>query len=94
MLWYLALCARDGITATVYRDYPVGTMAETAEGGGSFVDVTLRPRVTITSADRVDDADTLHHEAHRMCFIDNSVNFPVNAEPTTSVAQSARGDTW
>ncbi|MDH6198629.1 organic hydroperoxide reductase OsmC/OhrA [Mycobacterium frederiksbergense] len=86
MLWYLALCAREGITVTAYHDRPVGTMNEDAEGSGSFVEVTLRPQVGITSGDRVDDAAKLHHEAHRMCFIANSVNFPVLIEPTTEAS--------
>ncbi|GAA1193742.1 OsmC family protein [Mycolicibacterium alvei] len=82
MLWYLALCAREGIIVTAYTDRPAGTMSENAEGSGVFTDVTLRPQVTITDGERVGEATDLHHEAHRMCFIANSVNFPVAAEPT------------
>ncbi|OBG89511.1 peroxiredoxin [Mycobacterium sp. E802] len=89
MLWYLALCARDGITVTAYSDRPSGTMSENAEGSGVFTDVTLRPEVTITAPERVDDAVGLHHEAHRMCFIANSVNFPVSAEPTVTAPNGA-----
>ena len=87
MLWYLALCAKAGIVVTAYRDRPDGTMSENAEGSGVFTDVTLRPHVTITDGERVGEATELHHEAHRMCFIANSVNFPVSATPTVT-AQS------
>jgi organic hydroperoxide reductase OsmC/OhrA len=86
MLWYLALCAREGIIVTAYTDRPAGTMSENAEGGGVFTDVTLRPQVTITDGERVGEAPDLHHEAHRMCFIANSVNFPVAAEPTINAS--------
>ena len=86
MLWYLALCAKAGIVVTAYRDRPEGTMSENAEGSGVFTDITLRPQVTITAGDRVGEATELHHEAHRMCFIANSVNFPVAAEPTVNVS--------
>lgn len=89
MLWYLALCAQAGIIVTAYSDHPVGTMNENTDGSGSFVDVTLHPDVTITSPDRVQDASNLHEEAHRMCFIANSVNFPVRAEPTTRTRSGA-----
>ncbi|MUL82164.1 MULTISPECIES: OsmC family protein [unclassified Mycolicibacterium] len=84
MLWYLGLCAREGITVTAYSDRPEGTMSENVEGSGNFTDVTLRPQVIITDLERVEDATELHHEAHRMCFIANSVNFPVNATPTVT----------
>lgn len=89
MLWYLALCAKEGITVTAYRDRPEGTMSENAEGGGAFTDVTLRPEVTIAEPDRVEDATELHHEAHRLCFIANSVNFPVTATPTVTAPPTA-----
>lgn len=84
MLWYLALCAKAGIVVTAYSDRPDGTMSENAEGSGIFTDVTLRPQVTITDGQRVREATELHHEAHRMCFIANSVNFPVSATPTVT----------
>lgn len=84
MLWYLALCAQKGVTVTAYMDRPEGTMSENAEGSGVFTEVTLRPEVTITDSADVDQATALHHEAHRMCFIANSVNFPVRATPTVS----------
>jgi organic hydroperoxide reductase OsmC/OhrA len=81
MLWYLHLCSTEGIVVTGYEDTPTGAMVEDAEGGGRFVDVTLRPNVRITDIRRVGDAGQLHHEAHRLCFIANSVNFPVRCEP-------------
>jgi organic hydroperoxide reductase OsmC/OhrA len=86
MLWYLALCARERITVTAYSDRPEGTMSENAEGSGYFTEVTLRPQVSVLEPERVEDATELHHEAHRMCFIANSVNFPVTAEPTIHVS--------
>lgn len=80
MLWYLHLCSTNGIVVTDYRDRAVGTMEETADGGGHFVRVVLRPSVKISAGDSA-RALELHHEAHRLCFIARSVNFPVEAEP-------------
>lgn len=84
MLWYLHLCSRDGIIVTAYTDPASGTMVERADGGGHFAQVTLRPTATIAKGDP-DHARELHHEAHRLCFIANSVNFPVTVEPSVVV---------
>jgi organic hydroperoxide reductase OsmC/OhrA len=81
MLWYLHLCATNKITVTAYVDEAIGTMQEEKNGSGRFVDVTLRPRVTIGAGGDADLAARLHEDAHRFCFIANSVNFPVRCEP-------------
>ncbi len=81
MLWYLHLCAMNRITVTAYLDEAMGTMEESADGGGRFVRVVLRPQVTLAAGDR-DRALALHDEAHHHCFIANSVNFPVDVVPT------------
>ena len=85
-LWYLHLCATAGVVVTDYVDDAEGVMAEEADGGGRFVRVVLRPRVTITAGSDRDKAQALHHEAHALCFIARSVSFPVTHEPTTLVA--------
>jgi organic hydroperoxide reductase OsmC/OhrA len=88
-LWYLHLCAAAGIVVTAYVDAAEGVMVEEADGGGRFQRVVLRPRVTLApSADRA-RAAALHHDAHRMCFIARSVNFPVEHEPEFLAAAEA-----
>ncbi len=84
MLWYLHLAATAGVVVTAYADDAHGTMAETADGGGYFTEVVLRPRVTVASADMIETAVSLHREARAKCFIANSVNFPVRHEPVTT----------
>ncbi len=86
MLWYLHLCAVNGIAVTGYVDDPLGTMEETAQGSGRFTDVVLRPQVTIGAGGDVTLAARLHEEAHKFCFIANSVNFPVRCEPSTDIS--------
>ncbi|MGH9541552.1 MAG: OsmC family protein [Terriglobales bacterium] len=81
MLWVLHLCARDGIAVTDYEDEAEGSMVTEADGGGRFREVTLHPRVVLADAARQGDLAALHHEAHRLCFIAQSVNFPVRLEP-------------
>jgi organic hydroperoxide reductase OsmC/OhrA len=81
MLWYLHLCATHGIVVTRYLDRARGRMIETEDGGGRFVEVVLRPEVTVRAGVDLALARRLHHEAHEKCFIANSVNFPVELEP-------------
>lgn len=81
-LWYLHLCADAGIVVETYVDEASGTMEESADGGGQFVEVILRPRVHLAPGSDQAKALSLHHEAHARCFIARSVNFPVKCEPT------------
>jgi organic hydroperoxide reductase OsmC/OhrA len=41
----------------------------------------LRPKVTLAAGSDLQKAKALHHDAHAMCFIARSVNFPVSHEP-------------
>ena len=81
MLWYLHLCAAAGVVVTHYKDSAVGVMKETPDGGGAFTEVTLYPEVTVSDAAMIDKAIRLHHKANKLCFIANSVNFPVHHRP-------------
>ncbi|QFG21028.1 OsmC family protein [Actinomadura sp. WMMB 499] len=81
MLWFLHLCASAGIVVTAYTDEPLGTMVETADGGGRFEEVVLRPRAVLADPARAGETAALHERAHGLCFIANSVNFPVRHEP-------------
>ncbi len=81
MLWFLHLCATNGLVVTEYRDHAAGTMAETAAGSGQFQQVVLRPQVRFAAPEHADRARPLHEQAHKLCFIASSVNFPVHCEP-------------
>jgi organic hydroperoxide reductase OsmC/OhrA len=84
-LWYLHLCADAGIVVTAYEDRAEGLMTEEANGAGQMKRVVLRPKVTITDGSKVELAKSLHAQAHAMCFIARSMNFPVEHEPTIVV---------
>ncbi len=86
MLSYLHLCADAGIVVTEYEDEARGQMVETKDTGGHFTQVTLYPRVKITSGDHAQLALQLHEKAHHLCFIANSVNFPVLCEASIEVS--------
>jgi organic hydroperoxide reductase OsmC/OhrA len=87
MLWFLHLAAVAGVNVTAYRDVPRGTMRESDDGSGRFVDVVLRPEVTVASPEMADKAESLHTRAHEMCFIANSVSVPVRCEPRIVVSE-------
>jgi organic hydroperoxide reductase OsmC/OhrA len=83
MLSYLHVAVLNGVAVTGYTDAAVGAMETSSDGSGHFTSVTLRPVVTLADPSQRELADSLHHEANRLCFIANSVNFPVEHEPTS-----------
>jgi len=85
MLSYLHLCVVAGIIVTDYVDHATGIMVETPNGGGRFTEVSLNPVVTVTEISMTEKANELHKKANELCFIANSVNFPVRHNPTVAV---------
>jgi organic hydroperoxide reductase OsmC/OhrA len=83
MLWFLHLASSHGIVVREYTDEATGRMRVESSGAGQFVDVTLRPRVTVDAGPDVDDEALarVHELAHEHCFLARSVNFPVTVEP-------------
>jgi organic hydroperoxide reductase OsmC/OhrA len=79
MLSYLALAALGGLEVVAYEDSASGTMQQEGRGG-RFTEVVLRPRVRLAPGSDLARAEALHEEAHKTCFIANSVNFPVRHE--------------
>lgn len=88
LLSYLAECARAGLAVLAYEDDAHGEMA-IIEGKMRFREVTLHPRVTIADDGRGGEALALHERAHALCFIANSVNFPVRHDASIAVRAPA-----
>lgn len=86
MLSYLYVCALEGVIVTDYVDHATGTMIEHEAGGGQFKEVTLNPEVTVQDASMMEKALELHHKAHEICYIANSVNFEVFCNPSCITA--------
>lgn len=74
MLFFLSEAAADGIEVTAYRDAADGVMRKNKDAKIAVTRVTLRPdaRYGGTPPTR-DTVEALHHRAHDMCFIANSV---------------------
>lgn len=81
MLSYLALCARAGIQVLSYSDEAIGKLGK-LNGKMGLTEVILYPKAIVESRDNLEKARALHRNAHLVCFIANSVSFPVLYEPT------------
>lgn len=90
LLSYLHVCVVNGVVVVEYQDNATGIMEETPDGGGHFTEVTLHPKVKVQDASMIDKAIELHHQASKLCFIANSVNFPVHHEPMVSAVDLPR----
>lgn len=78
MLWFLALARKKGFEVASYEDDADGVLE-----GKRFTAATLRPRVRWAGEPPAAEAiEALHHRAHELCFISNSVDFPVSVEPS------------
>jgi organic hydroperoxide reductase OsmC/OhrA len=75
MLWFLDLARQAGLAVTAYEDAAVGTLGRIAPGRMAMTKVVLRPRIVFAPGVAPDAAHIadLHHRAHALCFIANSV---------------------
>ena len=77
MLWFLALARKKGFEVASYEDDAEGVL-----DGKRFTQATLRPTVRWAGEPPDPDAiEGLHRRSHELCFIANSVEFPVEVEP-------------
>ncbi|MGC4192105.1 MAG: OsmC family protein [Thermomicrobiales bacterium] len=89
MLWYLHLASQANLVVTSYVDRAEGEMIEEVSGSGHFTKVTLRPEIVLAAGstpEQVERAREIHHDAHAMCFVAQSVNFPVETAGTITIA--------
>lgn len=81
LLSYLYVAVQHGVVVTGYTDRATGEMVVTDDDAGHFVHVDLHPRVVLADESQRALADSLHAQANRLCFIANSVRFPVHHHP-------------
>jgi organic hydroperoxide reductase OsmC/OhrA len=81
LLSFLALAARRGIDVQKYEDDASGEMPLTA-APQRITRITLRPTVTVASGTDVSTVQKLLYEAHRECYIANSLKSETRLEPT------------
>jgi organic hydroperoxide reductase OsmC/OhrA len=79
MLTFLDLARRKGFAVDRYRDEAIGHLSKNAEGVAWISEVVLNPDITYGGDKRptAPEEEELHHAAHKMCFISNSVKTDV-----------------
>ena len=85
MLWYLHLCADQGITVTNYKDSPIAELLLSEDGSGKIENIILQPQILIKEKSLIDLATKLHQDAHHFCFIASSVNSSIKIQAHVSV---------
>ena len=81
MLSFLHVAREAGFVVASYRDDAEGVMEDIGEGRQAVTRCTLRPQVTYSGKPpTAEERDHLHHAAHEMCFIANSVKTEVVVE--------------
>ena len=75
MLWFLSIAAEAGYVVDSYVDDAFGVMEKNAEGHQWMSKVTLRPIVTFAAGKSPTRPafDDMHHQAHEVCFVANSI---------------------
>ncbi len=81
MLFFLDLVSRNALDISAYVDTAVGEMGKRDDGKIAMLSVALRPRATFIGDADWSLVEELHHKAHELCYIANSLNFPVTVEP-------------
>ena len=74
MLTFLYLAAKAGFNVASYTDNAVGEMASLEDGRQWVATITLDPQFEwIGDAPTSDEVAELHHNAHKECYIANSI---------------------
>ncbi len=79
-LTFLAVAIKAGVHVVGYRDRASGRIGM-HDGKMRYIEVLLRPQVTLADPSKRSQLGALHEKAHHHCIISNSVNFPVRVEP-------------
>ena len=81
MLSFLHVARLAGFAVAAYSDHAEGSVETIAPGKQAVTKVVLHPRIEWTgSVPEKERLDQLHHQAHEICFIANSVTTRVTVE--------------
>lgn len=82
MLFFLSLAARRGIVVDDYVDAAVGYLAKRDDGKLAMTRVVLHPHASYAGSGqpKPEIINKLHHRAHDLCFIANSVTTDIDVE--------------
>jgi organic hydroperoxide reductase OsmC/OhrA len=82
MLFFLSIAAHHGFVIDDYVDNASGVMEKRADGKTAMTRVVLRPRASYSGAAMPgsEEVEKMHHKAHELCFIANSVRTEIETE--------------
>jgi organic hydroperoxide reductase OsmC/OhrA len=83
MLTFLFLAGRAGFDVVSYEDDAAGVLTKNDRGSFWVSSVVLRPRIAYRGDKKPtsDEERELHHKAHELCFIANSVKTEITISP-------------
>lgn len=82
MLFFLDVAARRNFVVDKYKDNAVGVMEKADDGKTAVTKVRLRPQVIFSGDTQPTstELEEMHHHAHDLCFIANSVKTQILIE--------------
>lgn len=83
MLYFLSIVAKKGFRIDSYTDNAVGVVEKNETGKMAMTRVTLYPKVVYSGSPVPgrEVQEEIHHQAHSLCIIANSVKTDVSYEP-------------
>jgi len=88
MLFFLSIAAKKRYLINEYKDDAIGLMEEDEVGKMAMTKVTLRPYVAFLGERQpsLEQLEKMHHQAHDLCFIANSVKTQIETQVRLSLA--------
>jgi organic hydroperoxide reductase OsmC/OhrA len=87
MLWFLAIAHERGYVVAQYLDEATGVLSKDETGRLSITQVQLRPQTKFDGLKpTAEELDSLHVQAHKLCFIANSVKSSIHITPILEVS--------
>jgi len=81
MLSFLWVASRQGFSVESYEDEAVGEMTKNDDGKQWISRITLKPTIVwLGDPPENEQLAALHHEAHELCYIANSIKSEVVVE--------------
>src|SRR5262249_49742573 len=79
MLSFLHIASKAGFQIESYEDNAVGTMTKNDSGALWIETIELYPKIVWASQKKpsAEEIEELHHQAHHVCFIANSIKTEV-----------------
>lgn len=78
MMSFFYVCRKREIQILSYKDEAEGVLSLNPDGSGQFDKATLKQQVTVAGWPDDLSVDEVNKQASKLCFIKNSINFPVD----------------